>query len=241
MIRRVDHIGIAVRALEARMPFWAGALGLPVAGIETVETEGVKVAFLPVGDARLELLEATRPDSPIARFLDKRGEGMHHLTLEVDSIDAILDELGRRGIERLDVVARPGAGGSRVAFLHPRAAGGVLVELVEAPAVHPIVPKLEPGAAVVTYLREPSEKLWGVLRALDASGVVLEGMDLSSFEGWVAQVERGEEVPVGPSTLFLPMARVEKILLDRAAGTAPSLRETFERRTGRSLRSVLGG
>lgn len=240
MIRRVDHIGIAVRALEERMPFWAGALGLAVSGIETVETEGVKVAFLPVGDARLELLEATRPDSPIAKFLDKRGEGIHHLTLEVDSIDAILGELAQRGVELLDRDARPGAGGRRVAFLHPRAAGGVLVELVEAPALHARAPRLEPGAAVVAYLREPSEKLWGMLRSLDAAGIVIEGMDLSSFEGWVAQIERGEEHPVGPSTLFLPMARVEKILLDRASGAAPSLVETFERRTGRSLGAVLG-
>jgi methylmalonyl-CoA epimerase len=240
MIRRIDHIGIAVDSLEKRLPFWAEALGLRVTGIETVDSEQVKVAFLPAGTSRLELLEPTSDLSPVARFIDKRGEGIHHLTFDVGDLDAALERLAGHGVSVLGNGARAGAGGTRVAFIHPKAAGGVLVELVERPAVKRPEPQIRPGCPVLLYLREPQEKLWGVLDRLDAAGVVLEGIDLASFDDWVAQIERGEESVVGPSQLFVPMMRVEKILLDRSSGHLPSLAERFERRTGRSVQDVVG-
>jgi methylmalonyl-CoA/ethylmalonyl-CoA epimerase len=239
MIHSLDHVGIAVRTLEGSLPFWAEALGLEVTGIETVDTEKVKVAVLAVGSTRVELLEPTAEDSAVAKFLAKRGEGMHHLTLGVDDLDAALARLRARGVPILGGGPRPGASGSRVAFLHPEAAGRVLVELVE--RVRPPREELGPGSAVLLYLRDPQEKLWGVLRRLDGTGVVLEGIDLGSFDDWVAQIERGEESVIGPSVLFVPMARLEKMLLDRASGDLPSLADRFQRRVGRTVREVLDG
>jgi len=99
--------------------------------------------------------------------------------------------------------------------------------------------KILPGSCVVAYLREPSEKLWGVLRRLDTAGVVIEAVDLGSFDDWVAQVEREEESVVGPSVLFIPLVRLEKLLLDRSSGNLPSLAKRFEQRTGRSVHAVL--
>jgi methylmalonyl-CoA/ethylmalonyl-CoA epimerase len=201
----------------------------------------VKVALLRAGATRIELLEPTAADSPVARFLDKRGEGIHHLTLAVDDLDALLARLAARGVAILGGGARPGAGGSRVAFLHPQAAGGVLVELVERARRAREGAELGAGSPVLAYLREPQEKLWGVLRRLDATGIVLEGIDLGSFDDWVAQIERGEESVIGPSVLFVPMVRVEKLLLDRPSGDLPSLAERFERRVGRTVQQVLDG
>ena len=240
MIRKLDHVGIAVRSLEERLRFWAGTLGLEADRIETVESEGVKVAVLPVGDSALELLEPTRPGSVVARFLEKRGEGVHHLTLEVDDLPRLLDRLRAEGVQTLDGVPRFGAMGRRVAFLHPRAAGGVLVELAMASGPSASGSGMEPGQAVLVYLRDPHEKMWGVLRRFEAAGLVLEGLDLASFDDWVAQVERGDEGAVGPSVLFLPMLRVERVVLDRPAGRLPSLSDRFLERTGRSVRQVLG-
>jgi methylmalonyl-CoA epimerase len=238
MKARVDHIGIAVKGLEERLAFWRDALGLSVSGIEEVATEKVRVAFLPAGSARLELIEATSPDSPIAKFIEKRGEGLQQLALAVDSVQEVLDRLKAKGVPLLDDVPRPGAEGTRVAFLHPKATGGVLVELVEHPHRH--AARVEPGAAILAYLREPQEKLWGVLRSLDAAGATLEALDLASFDDWCAQVERGDESVVGPSVVFVPMSRVEKLLLDRPSGNLPSLVQRFESRTGRTVDSVLG-
>jgi methylmalonyl-CoA/ethylmalonyl-CoA epimerase len=240
MILRVDHVGIAVSSLDERIGFWHDALGLVLGGTETVPTEGVRVAFLPVGESRVELLEATRPDSPIAKFVEKRGEGIHHITLQVEAIQPVLDRLRARGVQLLDDTPRPGAGGTRVAFLHPRAAGGVLVELVEKPAKagHGRT-GIGPGESVLLYLRDPHEKMWGVLRERDASGITVEGLDLASFDAWTSQVERGED-GIRPSVFFLPMARVERVLLDRGTPSLPSLSEGFLRRTGRSVQSELG-
>lgn len=242
MIRKIDHVGIAVTSLEGRLPFWAEALGLGVSAIETVDSEQVKVAFLSAGPSRVELLEPTGDSSPVSRFLDKRGEGIHHLTFEVDDIDAALTRLREREVAILGDAARPGAEGTRVAFLHPQATGGVLVELVErrdAPVARTAETRIAPGNPVLLYLRDPQEKLWGVLGRLDAAGAVLEGIDLGSFDDWVAQIERREESVVGPSQLFVPMGRVEKILLDRSSGDLPSLAQRFERRTGRTVQAVV--
>ncbi len=239
MITRIDHIGIAVKALEKRLPFWSEALGMDVRNIETVEQEKVKVAFLPAGDAHIELLEATAPDSPIAKFLDKRGEGIHHLTLAVRDLPQVLEQLATAGVPILGEGIRTGAGGRDVAFLHPKASGGVLVELVSDQTR--LAPKVElvPGVAILVNIREPQEKLWGVLRRLDATGVQLEGIELGSFDDWVAQIEVGDPSVVGPSLIFIPMTRVERILLDRSSGDLPSLAERFERRTGKTVQSVL--
>lgn len=237
MIRRVDHIGIAVDSLEARLSFWAEALGLSVAAIETVESEQVKVAFLTAGTLRIELLEPTSEDSPIAKHLARRGPGVHHVTFEVDDLDAALAALARAGVEILGGGARAGAEGRRIAFLHPRAAGGVLVELCEvSPAARESRGEIGVGSAILLYMREPQEKMWGVLRRLDTTGVILEGIDLGSFDNWLAQLDREDDEAIsGPSVVFVPIGRVEKILLDRASGALPSLTQRVERRARRSL------
>lgn len=125
----LDHIGIAVRSIEAAKVY--EALGLSVDHVETVESQGVKTAFLSVGDSHLELLEPTGPDSPVAKFIEKRGEGIHHICLRVDDIDAHLARLESAGFRLINQSAVPGAHGCRVAFLHPSAGNGVLIELSE--------------------------------------------------------------------------------------------------------------
>jgi methylmalonyl-CoA/ethylmalonyl-CoA epimerase len=125
----IDHLGIAVPSLEAAVKAYE-ALGFRVQSTEAVASEGVRVAFLPVGESRLELLEPTDAASAIAKFLQKRS-GLHHVCVLVPDIEAALAELRSRGVALIDEKPRPGAGGSRVAFLHPKAAGGVLLELKE--------------------------------------------------------------------------------------------------------------
>jgi methylmalonyl-CoA/ethylmalonyl-CoA epimerase len=129
----LDHVGIAVASLGAAVPRWAPVAGAPDGPLEEVASQGVRVAFLTVGGVDVELLEPTRPDSAVARFLEGRGEGLHHLAFRVPSVDAALQELLRRGERVVDRVGRPGARGRRVGFAHPSAFGGVLVEFVERP------------------------------------------------------------------------------------------------------------
>ena len=131
---RLDHIGIAIGAAGDATAWYRDRLGLAVTHVEHVESQQVRAHFLPAGGAMLELLEATAPSSPIARFLEKRGPGLHHVALAVDDIHAALAELRAAGVRLIDDVPRPGAEGALVAFLHPSAAGGVLVELKQ-PAV----------------------------------------------------------------------------------------------------------
>ena len=129
----LDHLGVAVASLPAALPRWRGLLAPPEGPPEEVPTQGVRVAFLASGPVDVELLEPTRPDSAVARFLAKRGEGLHHIAFRVPSVDAALADLVGRGEAVVDRVGRPGARGRRVGFAHPSAFGGVLVEFVERP------------------------------------------------------------------------------------------------------------
>jgi methylmalonyl-CoA/ethylmalonyl-CoA epimerase len=126
---RLDHIGIAVRSLASAKIY--EDLGLTIEHVETVETQRVKTAFLSVGDSNLELLEPTSPDSPIAKFIEKRGEGIHHICLRVENIETHLERLKAAGYRLINEAPVPGAHGCRVAFLHPSAGNGVLIELSE--------------------------------------------------------------------------------------------------------------
>lgn len=128
---KIDHIGIATNGIDEASAFWREMLGVEVAETEEVNEQGVRVAMLPVGESRIELLEATRDDSPITRFLENRGPGIHHIALRVGDIRAALHQLKARGAHLIDETPRPGAGGCLVAFIHPATTGGVLVELVE--------------------------------------------------------------------------------------------------------------
>ncbi len=129
----LDHIGIAVRDLNEALAFYRDALGLEVGEVEEVPSQQVRAQFLPLGGTALELLEATSGGSAIARSIERRGPGIHHITLRVDDLAATLASLRDRGVRLVDERPRPGAGGSLVAFIHPSAAQGVLIELKEDP------------------------------------------------------------------------------------------------------------
>jgi methylmalonyl-CoA/ethylmalonyl-CoA epimerase len=126
----IDHLGIAVKSLAQARKFYE-SLGLEVHGEESVEGEKVRVAMLPVGDSRLELLEPTADDSPIAKFLAKRGEGLHHVALHVDDLSATVEQLKRQGVKLISDEIKIGAGGHMYVFVHPASTGGVLLELVQ--------------------------------------------------------------------------------------------------------------
>jgi methylmalonyl-CoA epimerase len=147
----LDHVGIAVKDLAEALAFYRDALGLEVEAPEEVVSQRVRAHFLPVGEAKLELLEATAPDSPIARYTDKRGAGLHHITLRVDDINAALAQLRSRGVRLIDEQPRPGAEQSLVAFIHPSSAHGVLVELKQSPVPSPRPPAASPDLAVRRY------------------------------------------------------------------------------------------
>jgi len=134
---KIEHIGIAVRNLESALRLYRDALGFRLDRIEEVADQGVRVAMLSAGESRLELLEATRHDSPVAGFIARRGEGVHHICFQVDDIAAELKKLEEAGIRLVDRTPRVGAGGRLVAFLHPSAAGGVLIELSQKPGEPP--------------------------------------------------------------------------------------------------------
>jgi len=128
---KIDHIGIATRGIDDSAKFYRDVLGLEIAETEEVAEQKVRVAMLPLGESRIELLEATSEDSPIFRFLEKRGPGIHHLAVRVDDIQAALADLKQKGARLIDEEPRPGAGGCLVAFVHPSSTGGVLLELVQ--------------------------------------------------------------------------------------------------------------
>jgi len=130
-MKRIDHIGIAVKSIEDAARLYAEGLGLPCTHVETVEAQGVKVGFIPVGESEIELLEPLGPESPVARFLDRHGEGIHHICIEVDDIGAAMERLRAQGACLLSDAPQPGAGGALVAFVHPTGANGVLIELAQ--------------------------------------------------------------------------------------------------------------
>jgi methylmalonyl-CoA/ethylmalonyl-CoA epimerase len=130
-ILNIDHIGIAAKSIDEASPFWTDVLGISATGKETVAEQKVVTLFLPVGGSELEVLESTAPDGAIAKFIGTRGEGVHHIALRVDNIDAALDELREKGVRLIDEKPRYGAGGARIAFIHPQSTHGILLELVE--------------------------------------------------------------------------------------------------------------
>jgi len=131
MTGKIDHIGIAVANLDETLKLYTEVLGLKLHGTETVADQKVRVAFLPVGDTELELLESTEPDGPIAKFIEAKGQGIQHIAFQVDDIEAALEEMRSKGIRLIDEKPRYGAGGAKIAFLHPKATNGVLVELCQ--------------------------------------------------------------------------------------------------------------
>lgn len=129
----IDHIGIATRGIDEAANFWLSALGVSAIETEEVADQKVRVAMLPIGESRIELLEATSEDSPISKFIEKRGPGIHHLAVNVDNIQTALAQLKQNGVRLIDSEPRRGAGGCLVAFVHPSSTGGVLLELVQNP------------------------------------------------------------------------------------------------------------
>jgi methylmalonyl-CoA epimerase len=130
-IKKIDHIGIVVKDIEAALKVYRDALGLELTRVEFVPEQAVKIAFLPTGESEIELVQPTTDDSGIASYLAKRGEGVHHICLEVDDIEATLAQMAAQGLEMIDQKPRVGSGGQKYAFVHPRSAHGVLIELYE--------------------------------------------------------------------------------------------------------------
>lgn len=130
--KKINHIGIAVKNIETSAPLYRDVLGMTFEGTEEVAEQKVKVAFFAIGESRIELLEPTAPDSPVAKFIEKNGEGIHHIAYEVADISEALNHLRQKNIRLVDETPRCGAHGTRIAFLHPKATGGVLTELCQA-------------------------------------------------------------------------------------------------------------
>lgn len=187
MKARLDHIGIAVRNLDEALAFYRDALGLHVEAPEEVASQRVRAHFIPVGEPALELLEATAPDSAIAKYVEKRGPGIHHITLRVDDIAAVLAQLKARGVRLVDEQPRAGAEGALVAFVHPSAAHGVLVELKQGAERR--------GAAV-------SPSAASVPRFRTSAPYALGGFDLISLSDGIFHLDGGAMFGVVPRTLW---------------------------------------
>ena len=127
----VDHIGVAVKSIDEALKFWEGMLGVKCHGVEEVADQKVKTAFLPIKDTEIELLEGTSEESPVSKFIEKKDEGIHHMAIRVENLEAALAELKEKGVRLIDEKPRLGAGGAKIAFLHPKATGGVLLELCQ--------------------------------------------------------------------------------------------------------------
>ena len=132
-VTHIEHIGIAVKSIEEQLPYYEGVLGLKCYNIETVEDQKVKTAFFKIGQTKIELLEPTDDDSTIAKFIEKRGEGVHHIAFATKNLEESLRKIEAKGIRLIDKHPRPGAEGLNIAFLHPKSTGGVLTELCEHP------------------------------------------------------------------------------------------------------------
>ncbi len=130
-VKIVDHIGIAVNSIDEALKFWEAALGVKCHGVEEVAEQKVKTAFLPIDDSEIELLEGTAEDSPICKYIAKNGQGIQHIAIRVANLEAALAELKEKGVRLIDEKPRIGAGGAKIAFLHPKATGGVLLELCQ--------------------------------------------------------------------------------------------------------------
>lgn len=128
-VLKVDHIGIAVESIAETLKFYQETMNLDLEEIEIVEDQKIRVAILPVGDTRLELMESIDQDAPIAKYIDKKGQGMHHIAFNVEDIDETIGEISQKGIRMIDENPRNGAGGAQIAFCHPKSTSGVLVEL----------------------------------------------------------------------------------------------------------------
>ncbi len=131
MIRKINHIGIAVSSLAQQIPFYRDVLGFEEMGTEEVEEQKVRVAMFKIGDIKIELLEPTSDDSPIAKFIEKKGDGIHHIAYESDGIVQDIQDFEEKGMQLLDKVPRQGAHGTRIAFLHPKSSGRVLTEICQ--------------------------------------------------------------------------------------------------------------
>jgi methylmalonyl-CoA epimerase len=131
LFKKIDHIGVAVNSLEESLHIFKDILGMECSGEEEVKEQNVKVAFLPVGESEIELLESTSPDGNIAKYIEKKGEGIHHIAFEVEDLAVMLKKLQEEGVRLIDKEPRYGAGGARIAFLHPKSTNGILVELCE--------------------------------------------------------------------------------------------------------------
>jgi methylmalonyl-CoA/ethylmalonyl-CoA epimerase len=130
-IKHIDHIGIAVKEIKQAGKFYTDILGLAIEDIENVAEQKVNVAFIPVTDSEIELLETTEPDGPVAKYIDARGEGVQHIAFRVENIHDALEELKAKGVRLIDKEPRKGAGGAKIAFIHPKETNGVLVEICE--------------------------------------------------------------------------------------------------------------
>ena len=136
MFDRIDHVGVAVEDLDAAIALYEGAFGMPLVHRETVEEQGVEAVLLDVGDGHVELLSPLGPETPVGKFLDRKGAGLHHVAYAVSDIERTLAELKENGVELIDAEPRTGIRDSRVAFLHPRSTGGVLTEIVQPAEEH---------------------------------------------------------------------------------------------------------
>ncbi|MEA1940159.1 MAG: methylmalonyl-CoA epimerase [Candidatus Caldatribacteriota bacterium] len=131
MIEKIDHIGIAVKDIQKVSKIFNNILDLKVTGEEVIEEQKVKVAFLPIGNSELELLESTSPEGPIAKYIERKGEGVQHIAFKVNNIEKVLQKLKKEGVRLIDEKPRYGAGGAKIAFLHPKSTNGILIELCE--------------------------------------------------------------------------------------------------------------
>ncbi len=130
-VKHIDHIGVAVKSIDQAGRFYTEILGLGIEEVEEVADQKVKVAFIPITDSEVELLESTDPDGPVAKYIDARGEGIQHIAFRVENIDEALEELKTRGVRLIDQAPRKGAGGAKIAFIHPKETNGVLIEICQ--------------------------------------------------------------------------------------------------------------